>query len=136
VGCGYDVQGIGTAQGLGQDVLDTSGLDNGAHTAAGDHPCTWGRGLEHHNSATMLDGDLVGDGITNDGHHLHILPTALHRLADCIRHTTRLTNAYAHAPIVVANDNNDTKVKCPTTLNYLCHTRDINHALVKFLWLI
>ena len=54
---------VAAAHRLGQDVLDPARLENRAHSAAGEHARSRGRGLHPHLAGAVAADDLVRDGV-------------------------------------------------------------------------
>src|SRR5690606_7071881 len=86
----HDVENVVAAQGLAQNVADARRLDDSAHATAGDDARTRAGRLEHDLARTKLRRDLMRDGAPQTRHGDQRLLGTVRRLADGIRHFTRL----------------------------------------------
>jgi len=71
------------------------------------------------------------DRCVHQRHVDHVAASTLGGLADRIRYTTRLADAHAYAPAVIADADNRAEGEATPALDDLGDARDVQYALVK-----
>src|SRR5690606_3504472 len=107
-----------------------------AHPTTRDNTCTRGGGFEQHLRAAPASDHRLRDSRASKGDLLHILAGAFRPLADTVGYTARLADADTHATFVITDDDHRAESEAATTLNYFCHTPNIDDALIKFFALL
>src|SRR5690606_26209690 len=100
---------------------------------ASDNTCTRGSGTQQHNRAAVLRYDRMGDGLAGQRNFGHVTLGTICAFADCIRHTACLADAYTHAPLAIADDDNGAEGESTATLNHFRHALNIDNSFVEFL---
>ena len=132
VECGHhDVQNVGRAHGLGQNIADSGHLQHCPDAAGGDHARS-GRGrLEEDARTTHGAQRFMRNGGAGQIHDLHLLAGALRGLAHGIRHGIGLAGAHSDGALPIADHNSHAEAKAPAALHDLGHARDLDHALLE-----
>ena len=131
-GGAHQVDRVGGAQRLREDVADAGQLEHGADAAGGDDAGT-GRGrLEQHaGGAVAADHLMRGGRAVVARHGEQVLLRVLDRLLDRQRHLARLAVAGAHMPVLVTDDDQGREGEPPAALDDLGDAVDIDDALFE-----
>src|SRR3954451_15495677 len=125
----HDVDRVRRTQALGEHVVDTGALEDGAHRAAGDDTGTRAGRLEEHDAGRRLTLHGVRDGAGDPGHPGEVLLCLLDALGDRRGPLLGLAVADAHGAVAVAHDHQRGEAEAPTALDHLGHAVDGDHAL-------
>src|SRR6476646_6588306 len=126
-----DVDRVGRAVGLGQDVADARGLEDRAHGAAGDDAGPLRGGLEHHAARAELDPDLVGDGGADQRGADQGVLCVLDTLADRLGHLAGLAEPGSDVARAVTDDDDRAEAEPPAALDDLGDSVDLDDALLE-----
>src|SRR5699024_1656650 len=124
-----DVDSVVRSQGLGQDVLDTSALENRTGCATGDNAGTWSSWLQHDNACCCLALNWVGDGAADHGDAEEVLTSLFCTLLDSCGNFLGLAVSDTDHALAVANDHESGEAEATTTLDDLGNAVDGDDAL-------
>src|SRR5262249_25057788 len=128
---------VGRADRLGNDVLDAKRLEHRAHRAAGDDAgARWRRAQGHLAGAEAATDVVVQCAAVAQRHADQAALGCLGRLADRLRHLTRLAGAVADAAALVADDDDRTKREAPAALHHLRHAIDGDQLVGQFIFFV
>src|SRR5262249_25383331 len=129
-----EVDRVGAAVDLGQDVADAGDLQHVADAGAGlDAGARAGRD-EDDAAAAVLADDAVRDGVALERDALlalHRLLGVLGGLLDGRRHLVGLAVAGGDAPLVVADDDQRVEAEAPAALDHGGAAADLHHAVFQ-----
>src|SRR5581483_11343014 len=133
----HDVDRVGRAERLRQDVVDARALQHGPHRAAGDDAGTGAGRLQQHDARGLLTGARVRDGALDARHLEEVLLGLLDALGDRRGHLLGLAVADTDRAVAVAHHDQRGEAEAPATLDDLGdpvdrdHTLDVSGALVS-----
>jgi hypothetical protein len=117
---------IGSAERLGQDVLDAGRLEDGADRTAGDDTGAFGGRLEKDLARAVVPEGGVRDGRAGHGDLDHVLLGDLDALLDGGRNFLRLAGAEADFALAVADDHERAEAEVLAALDDLRHAVDVD----------
>ena len=124
-----DIDRVGRAQRLRQDVVDAGAVHDGAHRAAGDDAGAGGGGPQQDDSGGVLTLDQVRDGAADHGDVEEVLLGDLDGLGDGGGDLLRLAVGHAHGALAVADDDQRREGEATAALDDLGHAVDGDDAL-------
>ena len=132
VECGLDdVVRIRRAQRLRQHVLNSRNLHHGAHRTAGDHACSFRRGLQQNLARAIGTQHLMRDGGTLEVQLHHILLGLLDRFADGHGNFASLAHAESSVTALIAHDDERRKTEILAALHNFRDAVDRNHLIFQ-----
>src|SRR5690606_25939066 len=116
--------------GLGDDVVDAQGFEDGAHRTTGDDAGTRNGCTQHDLAGAVAAGDVVVRRTGGTQRHADHLALGLFRcLADCLGNFTGLTVTETDATLLVTYNDEGCEAKALTALHNLGHTVDVDQAI-------
>ena len=124
-----DVDGIARSQRLGDDVVQTGQLEDGAHCTARDHASSGRSRFEHdaRGSDRMRQG--VRDGLLNHRHGNAILLSRFYRFTNRLGNFARFADREADLSLTIADDDERAEAKA---LSAFYNLRNAIHAHDRF----
>src|SRR5690606_13405865 len=117
------------AQRLGQDVVDASGIQDGADGTAGDDTGTRRGRTQQHDAGGVLGRDRVRDRLLDAGDAEEVLLRLLDTLRDGRGDLLGLAVAHADHAIAIAHDDECSEGEATAALHHLRHAVDRDDVL-------
>src|SRR5690606_4810336 len=128
--CTDHVVRVRSTGGLGDDVVDAQGFEDGAHRTTGDDTGTRNGCTQHDLAGAMAAGDVVvkRTGVAQR-HADHLALGLFSGLTDRFWNFTGLTVTETDATLLVTNNDEGCETKALAALHNLSHTIDVDQAI-------
>src|SRR5690606_55169 len=125
----HDVDRVGRAERLREDVVDARALEDGADRTTGDHTGTGGRRAQQDDARCILALDRVHDGALDAGDAEEVLLRLLDTLGDRRRHLLGLAIADTDGAVAVTHHHEGGEGEATAALDDLGDTVDAHDTL-------
>ena len=122
-----EVNGIGGATSLGEDVVNTGGFEDCPDAVAGDYTGTWGSRDQDHAGRTEAAFHLMGDGSSLEVDLDHAAVAAFDSLLDGVGDFDAFGVAVPDASLLIADDDEGGEAEATATLDHAGTTADLNY---------
>jgi hypothetical protein len=120
------------AQALGQDVLNSGGLNNGTNSTPGDDARTIGSWFQDNVAGAKSSGHLKRDSSCHKWNPDQIFFCLFQSLANRFRHFVGLAHSATDHGMIVADDNQGAKAEPAATFDHFGHPANMNNFFLEF----